>query len=208
VTPNNPGSYQATAQVSAINNTSTNNSSTASFTAGGFTMSIGPSSQTVSAGLPAVYSVNLAPNSVFNANISLSCSALPTGAVCSFNNSTVVLNGNGSSRLTLTTTAQPVTTITSAPWVRPLYAFWLMVPGMALLGAGANGKRRGKKMTRLLGMLGLSVLFALVLLQPSCSSGKTQPPVSGTPSGTYNLSVTATSGSFTFTVPFSLTVTP
>jgi uncharacterized repeat protein (TIGR01451 family) len=210
VTPNTPGSYQATAQVSAANITTLNNSSTATFVAGGFTMSIGPSANTVSAGLPAQYSVNLSPNPVFGAAISLSCSALPTGATCSFANSTISLNGSstGSTKLFLTTTAQPVTTITSAPWVRSLYAFWLMVPGMALLGAGAGGKGRGKKKSRLLGLLGLSVLFALVLLQPSCSSGKTQPPVSGTPSGTYSLTVTATSGSVTVSVPFSLTVTP
>jgi hypothetical protein len=79
---------------------------------------------------------------------------------------------------------------------------------MALLGLGAR-KRRGRgKLHRLLGLLGFSVLFALVLLQPSCSSGKTPPTVSGTPSGTYSLTVTATSGSFHQSQPFSLTVTP
>jgi len=82
---------------------------------------------------------------------------------------------------------------------------------MALLGLGSGGKgswRKGKKTSRLLGLLALSVLFATVLLQPSCSTGKTQPTVSGTPSGTYALTITATSGSFTESVPFSLTVVP
>jgi hypothetical protein len=76
---------------------------------------------------------------------------------------------------------------------------------MVVLGLRAGSKRR----SRLLGLLTLCVLLALVLLQPSCSSGgKTPPTVSGTPTGTYSLTVTATSGSFTRTVPFSLTVTP
>jgi len=97
-----------------------------------------------------------------------------------------------------------------------------MVPGMALFGVGSGRRGRGwgggkksggkktggKKTGRLLGLLTFSVLFALILLQPSCSSGKTQPTVSGTPSGTYSLTITATSGTFTQSVPFSLTVVP
>jgi hypothetical protein len=60
----------------------------------------------------------------------------------------------------------------------------------------------------LLGLLTLSVLFALVMLQPSCSGNSTPTPVSGTPSGTYNLTVTATSGSYSQAVAFQLTVSP
>jgi uncharacterized repeat protein (TIGR01451 family) len=201
-------SCSVTAQVFSSNNTSTTNTATASFVAGGFNLQVNPSSQTVSAGNIAQYAVVLSPDPVFGANISLSCSALPAGATCSFSNSTIALNqGSGSSQLNLSTTAQPVVTISSVSWIRPLYAFWLMVPGMALMGVGASGKRRGKK-ARLLGLLALSVLFAMVLLQPACSSTKTQPTVSGTPSGTYSLTITATSGSYTKSVPFSLTVEP
>jgi hypothetical protein len=77
---------------------------------------------------------------------------------------------------------------------------------MAVLGLGAGRKRRGKR-SRLLGLLTLSVLFALVLLQPSCSSGTTSTPTSGTPSGTYPLTVTATSGTLSKSASFQLTVT-
>jgi hypothetical protein len=155
--------------------------------------------------------VSLTPiQGAFPANITLSCSALPTGAGCSFTSTTVTLSGGGSASvgLNLTTTAQPETTVSSTGWRHPIYAFWLMVPGMALLGLGSGGKAGGKKMKRLWGLLALSVLFAAVLLQPSCSTGKTQPTVSGTPSGTYALTITATSGTYTQNVPFSLTVVP
>ena len=207
VTPNSNGNYSVTARVSASNNTSTNTAETASFNASGYSVSISPSAQPVAAGHIAQFDVQVNPtNGVFPANVSFSCSALPSGAACNFTNSTVNLgNGPQSTTLNLSTTAQPVNTVASTGWRRTLYAFWLMVPGMALLGLATGGK--GKK-DRLLGLLMLSVFFTLVLLQPSCGGSKTPVPVSGTPSGLYPLSVTATSGSFSKTVPFQLTVTP
>src|ERR1022692_913181 len=208
VTPITAGSYQVNATVSNSNDTNTNNTATAPFTAGGFSVSIAPAGQTVSAGSIGMYTVVVSPTQgVFPANISLSCSSLPTGAACNFANSTLTMNGasSASTILNLTTVAQPVNTVTAAAgWRRPLYALWLMIPGMAVLGLGTGKKRRGNK-SRFLCLLTLCVLFMLVGLQPSCSSAKTQPVVSGTPSGTYPLTVTATSGSFTRTAPFSLT---
>jgi hypothetical protein len=210
VTPNGVcSSCSVTAAVSSSNDTNTGNTATASFVAGGYSMAINPPAATVPAGMPANYAVNVTPTGGgFSGNVALSCSALPTGASCSFTSSVVSLSqavSSASVNLALTTTAQPVTTIASAPWYRPLYALWLMFPGMALFGVGFGGKRRRG---RVLGLIGLSVLFALVLLQPSCSSTKTQPTVSGTPSGTYALTVTATSGTYTQSQAFSLTVTP
>ncbi|MGA8503521.1 MAG: SBBP repeat-containing protein [Candidatus Sulfotelmatobacter sp.] len=212
VTPNGTCSNcSVTGIVSSANDTNTSNTATASFTAGGYTVAVSPPSVTVAAGLPAQYAVSLTPSQgAFPANVTLSCSALPSGAGCGFSSSTVSLSAGGTASvaLNLTTTAQPETTISSTGWRHPIYAFWLMVPGMALLGLGSGGKAGGKRMKRLWGLLALSVLFATVLLQPSCSTGKTQPTVSGTPSGTYALTITATSGTFTESVPFSLTVVP
>jgi hypothetical protein len=209
VTPNSSGQYSVSATVSANNNTSTNNVGTASFTASDYLVFITPSARTVAAGIIAQYGVTVNPTGVFQGNATFSCSALPSGAACNFSSSTVNLgNGPQSTTLNLTTIAQPVSTAGSAGWRRSLYALWLMVPGMALLGLGAGRKRSGNGKSRLLGLLMLSVFFGLVLLQPSCSSTKTPVPVSGTPSGVYPLTVTVTSGSFSKSVPFQLTVTP
>jgi hypothetical protein len=52
----------------------------------------------------------------------------------------------------------------------------------------------------------LGFFFALVLFQASCSSSSTTSTTSGTPAGTYNLTVTATSGSATRTQQIVLVV--
>jgi uncharacterized repeat protein (TIGR01451 family) len=207
VTPNSSGQYSVSATVSANNDTNPNNVGTASFLASDYTLApVQPSSVTVAAGLIAQYTVQVSPNGSFQGNVTFSCSALPSGTACNFTNGTITVgSGQQSTLLNLTTTAQPVNTVGLAGWRRSVYALWLMVPGMALLGLRVGGKRRG---SRLLGLLMLSMFFGLVLLQPSCSSNKTPVPVSGTPSGVYPLTVTATSGSFSRSAPFQLTVIP
>jgi hypothetical protein len=55
-------------------------------------------------------------------------------------------------------------------------------------------------------MLVLLALLAFIMPLPACSKAKQQPVVSGTPAGTYTLTVTAASGSFTQSAGFSLTV--
>lgn len=209
VTPLNAGTFELTATASNPNNTNTNTTATASFTASGYTISVAPSAQTVAAGQTGKYSVIVAPTQgVFGANVALSCSTLPAGASCNFSNSSVNLSngaGTASSVLTVTTTAQPVATA-SLERRGPTFAFWLAVPGLALFGAGVGGKKR--RGAWLLSVIALGAFFALTLMQPACSNGVTQPTVSGTPSGTYTVNLTATSGSFTQTAPFTLTVIP
>ena len=216
VTPGSTGNYSVTATVASSNNTSSNqpDSATASFVAGGFNLSVNPPARNVSAGNLTTYSVQLNPSPVFGGMVSLSCGSLPAATVCNFTPSSSVTLTNGAQSLTmnLQTTPQPVNTA-SAAWGNPRFALWLMIPGMAVLGWGAGGKRAGRKgfggmIRRLLGVLTLGPLFALVLLQPSCSSAKTPATVGGTPTGTYSLTVTATSGSFSQTKGVSLTVTP
>jgi hypothetical protein len=204
VTPNGVGTGSIQATVSNNNDTNTQNTASASFTATTFSSSIAPASATVVAGGTAFYTVNVNASPGFGSNVSLTCSSLPVGATCGFNPSTLSFNGsnNQSSALSVTTTARPPTTITSRKWRGPIYALWLMAPGMALLGLGGSKRRRN----RLLTFLALSVLFSLVVLQPACSHQKQQPVVSGTPAGTYPLTVTATSGSSTQNIGFTLTV--
>jgi len=156
------------------------------------------------AGNTASYSVLVNPSLTYGANVSLTCASLPSGASCGFTPATLTFNGPGSqsSVLNVTTTARPVNTITSLGWHGPFYALWLMVPGVALFGLGSGKRRR----SRVLGLFALWMVFALVILLPACSKTKQVIPVTGTPAGSYPLQVTATSGSFTQSAGFSLTV--
>ena len=169
-----------------------------------FRMQVSPANGSVqAAGQTASYQVQLNPSPVYSHGISLSCSGLPVGATCNFTTQSVTLLGPGSSTLDITTTARPVVTPAASLLTRHFYAIWLALPGLTLLGVGAGGGRRRR---RILGILFFCALFALLLLQPACSSKSTPAPVSGTPAGTYTITVTATSNSDTKSQTITLAV--
>jgi uncharacterized repeat protein (TIGR01451 family) len=171
---------------------------------GDYTVAVNPANQSVPAGQTAQYGVVLSPHPVYSSKISLSCSNLPAGAACNFTNSPVTLiGGGGSSTLNLTTTARPVLPPVTSLLTRHFYALWLALPGLTLLGVGAGSNRRRR---RVLGILLFCALFTLLLLQPACSGSNTQLPVSGTPAGTYQVTVTAASGSDTKSGSITLNV--
>jgi uncharacterized repeat protein (TIGR01451 family) len=203
-TPTVAGSGQITATVSSDNNTTNTVQYSAGFQATTYTLGVAPASQTVVAGGVATYAVSVAPVTTYGNTVSLSCSSLPVGASCGFSPTSLTFNGPGAqtATLNLTTTARPPVTISGIKRQGPVYAFWLMIPGMALAGLGSN-KRGGR---RVAAWLGLVLLFGFFALQPACSKAKQQASVAGTPAGSYPLTITATSGSFTQSYGFSLTV--
>jgi hypothetical protein len=74
---------------------------------------------------------------------------------------------------------------------------------LAFFGLGAGSDRRRR---RIAGVLTLALISLILLLQPACSHSATTTPVSGTPPGNYNLTVSATAGSDTKSYPIVLTV--
>ena len=86
----------------------------------------------------------------------------------------------------------------------PFYATWLPVSGLAFVGLGIGSRMRGKR--RVLGGLALLALVTLILLQPACGGHSSSTTTTGTPAGTYTITVTATSGTFSQTVPITLVV--
>jgi uncharacterized repeat protein (TIGR01451 family) len=169
-----------------------------------FTLIVAPPNGSVlQAGDTATYQVQLTPQPVYGTSIALACTGLPVGAACNFTSNPVTLAGAGSSTLNITTTARPIVTPAAIFGPRQFYAIWLTIPGLTLLGVGAGGGRRRR---RIMGVFFACALFGLLLLQPGCSGTTTQTPVSGTPAGTSTIVVTATSGSDTKSSSITLTV--
>lgn len=70
-----------------------------------------------------------------------------------------------------------------------LYAVWLPVPGLALIGLGLGNSRRKK----FLGALLLWMVLATVVVLPACGGGGSiggGGGNSGTPAGTYTITIT------------------
>ena len=166
-----------------------------------FSLKAAPVSSTVPAGVPATFTATVTPsaNNGFPESISISCgSGLPTGATCLPGNNNPIPNLNSgaqSSQLIINTVAR-VTTTTQLPHQRgpniPLYAAWFPVSGLALLGLKVGGKR-SRAGRVLMGVL-LIGFFALICFQPGCSSSSTTTTTTGTPAGTYPVTINATSG--------------
>jgi uncharacterized repeat protein (TIGR01451 family) len=168
-----------------------------------YTMTVGPPNQSVPvAGDPAVYTVQLTPNPLYTQPVTLSCSGQPANSTCRFNPSPVTMQGTSGSSSTFTINTTPRPIVTTANFHGYFYAIGLIIPGMVVMfGMGGSSRRK-----RAAGMLMLCLLMSLVLFIPACSHSTTQTPASGTPAGTYNVIVTATSGSDSKSQTVSITV--
>jgi hypothetical protein len=147
---------------------------------------------TITAGQPVSFSISAnAQFGAFPAAVSLACLGLPQGGQCNF--SSLSVNAGGPAA-TLTITTTPRTAALLGPIRRrnnaPLYAMWIPLPGIALMGMGV--RRRSRKHMAVLMLL---LLSAMTLLMVSCGGGSmaaTPQLRSGTPAGTYTITVTGT----------------
>jgi subtilase family serine protease len=150
--------------------------------------------------------VSVTTSTGFTAAISFSCSGLPSGAACQFSPSSITGTG------TMTTTLTTITVTTMAPGAMLrtpgqsyFLAHWIAGGGLlfSMLLIGAPKQRRSR------GFL-LLLMIAVIVMAPACGSGgggsQGPPPNPGTPKGTYNVVVNATSGSTTSTSGFTLVV--
>jgi hypothetical protein len=168
----------------------------ASVTVNDYTIAVAPATATVPAGVPATYTVTVTPTGSIPTSISIACgSGLPTGATCLPGNNNPIPNLNNgpqSSQLIINTTQRVTTTTRLWHGGGPVYAAWLPLSGLALLGVGIGGKR-SRRRRLVMGAL-LAGFFTLILFQAGCGSSSSTTTTTGTPAGSYSLTVNATSG--------------
>jgi hypothetical protein len=177
------------------------------FTADSFTESVPSKTATVSAGQPAQFTIMIASSTNgFSNTVMLSATGLPQGSTATFNPNPAA--SGAIVTMTVATTAHnslvlnrrgPGGLLRIQPEITAAIALALVMGILLLL----QRDRRGSAMAG-------AVLLLCLFISSCSSSGSVGTPPSGisggTPAGTYNITVTATSGTLVQTTQLTLTV--
>jgi hypothetical protein len=125
----------------------------------------------------------------------LSCSIAPVvtpAPTCSFSTNPVTVSSSGATATLTFATVGPTSALVN--W-RGYYAALLPIPALVFLGAGLGLRKRTRN--RLAGWLILGIVLAGTVLMPACGGGSTRNTGggggnSGTPAGTYTVTITGT----------------
>jgi hypothetical protein len=180
-----------------------------------FTVSNGALSNTSGhAGVSATSTITVGSTNGFNSAVQLQCTVSPVvtkGPTCSFSSPSVTPPANG----TTTSTLNVATTAASAMLTHSangrgsglFYALILPVFGITLLGAGTGSS--GPRQRKFLGLVITGIVLMCLLLLPACggSSNNNGGGGGGTPTGSYTISVTGTSGATVVAGTPALTLT-
>ncbi len=182
---------------------------TFTITVSDFMVAANPTSGTIAAGQSFTSTLTAtAQFANYNAAVTFACGSLPVGASCSFSPNALGSVPSGGTNVTFTfhTTARNSARLTSPEdhQDRPLYALWLALPGLFLVGLALYGGRASKRRTGHFCLwLALLVLTSLLV---GCGGGEMAPPP-GTPAGNYTVTVTATgTGNIQRSVNLTVTV--
>ncbi len=169
-------------------------------------------------GVSATSTITVTSVNGFSGAVALACTIAPVvskGPSCGLSSSSVTpaANATATSTLTVSTTAASAMLKLERPADRRslgvFYALLMPIFGITLLGAGlgTNGSSRRK----LFGFLMLALMLAGLLLMPACggsnSGGGGGGGSTGTPAGTYTITVTGSSGGATVTGSPALALT-
>lgn len=174
-----------------------------------FSLAGSPGTNVIQAGSVANYNVSVSPvGGSFPYTVKLTCSGMPAQTSCSLSPNVVTPGvGAATSKLTITTTSSVAQTVPLRRSPRaPVYAVWIQMQGIGLLGIVlATLKGRARKL-RLLALLAVSTLGLLFMISCAGGTGIAPLPQTGTSPGTYTLTVNGASGSLQHSVSVTLTV--
>lgn len=138
----------------------------------GFSLTATSSTQTISPGQTATYSINVTPAGGFNQAVHLTCTGAPAQSSCSVSPSSFTLNGSAAQTATVTVTTVGASSGLTLPWFGPrpgnpygLKAWCLATLGLAaLLGSFSAHRKWTKRWV-------YGFVFMLVLNITACGGG-------------------------------------
>jgi len=152
-----------------------------------------PTTQTVTSGQAANYTVTISPINGFNHSVSMSCSGAPAQSTCIVTPDSATLNGTDATAVHVavvtTGTAMGLTQAASGPPKGGSLAVWAGLAAMMWTGLMVASVRRSRRPSYRYALAFL-VLWSIGLTLPSCGGGSGGNV--GTPFGTYTLTVTGT----------------
>jgi hypothetical protein len=170
------------------------------------TVAIGPAgggspTSTIAHGQTATYALALSGSAGFKGTVALACSGVPQFAVCTLSTNSVPVTPGSTTPFTVTVATQTTTPASIANHTRPFAAL-----GMLLLCFVFPRRFRKGIFHAVVCGFALVALGYLSACGGSASSTPSAPTINYTPAGTYNLTVAASSGAATATLPLVLTV--
>ncbi len=166
-------------------------------------------SATITAGQTAIYNLQLNPSNGLTGQVTLSCTGVPAQTSCTLSSRTVGVNGSSTPfNVIVSTTARSAFLPAFPGPLRPFLMVrfqWFVLLLIGLASASLVTSRRHRRRAVFAALL-VSLAFTLV----SCTSGVTSSTLAagstGTPSGTYTLTVTGALNGVSRNVSLTLTV--
>ena len=187
-------------------------------TGAGFSLSATATTLSIAAGNTATYTVSVAPLGGFSQTVTLACSGAPPASTCTLSPASVPLNGLNGSSAKITVTVATMARGADFPSRHPGPGSWspvrrplgllvlaILLSAAALVSKFASSGRQLHPLARRLMLAGaLASVLVLLGMMSACGGGGSNGGVSGTPAGSYTITLAATSAQGSTTLNQSL----